>query len=217
MRKRLASHIEACFPEMRTQPFLVACSGGVDSVVLTHLLKELDLGFELAHCNFKLRGRESDLDAAFVSNLAKKLNLEIHLKDFDTDSYAKLHKLSIQQAARQLRYTWFRELLDQRGLGFVVTAHHADDVLETFLINLTRGTGLDGLTGIPARAPGIRRPLLEFSGKEIRTYAENAGLQWREDASNKEEKYLRNRLRKKAIPALKESDPRFLQNFEKSL
>jgi len=217
MRKRLASHIEACFPEMRAQPFLLACSGGVDSVVLTHLLKELNLDFELAHCNFALRGKESDLDAALVSNLARVLNIELHLKTFDTRGYAKHHKLSIQQAARELRYTWFRELLEQNALGFVVTAHHADDVLETFLINLTRGTGLDGLTGIPARAPGIRRPLLEFSGKEIRSYARKAGLQWREDASNKEEKYLRNRLRQKVIPALKESDPRFLLNFEKSL
>ena len=99
----------------------------------------------------------------------------------------------------------------------MVTAHHADDVLETFLINLTRGTGLDGLSGIPARAPGIRRPLLAFTGEQIRSYAKKAGLQWREDFSNQEDKYLRNRLRKTVIPALKESDPRFLSNFDKSL
>jgi tRNA(Ile)-lysidine synthase len=217
MLKRLLSHIEARFPEMKGQPFLMACSGGVDSVVLTHLLKQLNLNFELAHCNFGLRGRESDLDAEFVSDLGRKLGLKHNLKYFKTKEYAKEHKLSVQQSARQLRYAWFRELLEQNSLGFVVTAHHADDVLETFLINLTRGTGLDGLTGIPARAPGIRRPLLGFSGGEIRLYAENAGLQWREDASNKDGKYLRNRLRHKVIPALKECDPRFLLNFQKSL
>ena len=217
MHKRLASHIDDYFPEMREQPFLVACSGGVDSVVLTHLLKELHLNFELAHCNFGLRGGESDLDAEFVSDLAEKLSLKMHVKSFDTNQYANENKLSIQQAARQLRYTWFRELLEENALNFVVTAHHADDVLETFLINLTRGTGLDGLTGIPAHTPGIRRPLLGFSGMEIRSHAKKLGIQWREDASNKDAKYLRNRLRQQVIPALKDSDPRFLSNFQKSV
>jgi len=217
MRKRLAAHIEDRFPEMREQPFLLACSGGVDSVVLTHLLKDLKFQFELAHCNFKLRGKESEQDAEFVSRLAQELSLKIHVKDFNTCKYAITNKLSIQEAARQLRYTWFKEILGKRKLHFVVTAHHADDVLETFLINLTRGSGLEGLTGIPARTPWIRRPLLEFSGAEIRSYAKEAGLHWREDASNTEEKYLRNRLRQKVIPDLKQSDPRFLVNFEKSL
>jgi tRNA(Ile)-lysidine synthase len=217
MRKRLASHIADNFPEFTEQPFLLACSGGVDSVVLAHLLKGLDFRFELAHCNFQLRGEESDRDAEFVSDLAKELRLKLNIKCFKTKRYANKHKLSIQESARQLRYSWFRELLQERSLSFTVTAHHADDVLETFLINLTRGTGLDGLSGIPARAPGIRRPLLAFSGKEIRSYAKKKGVRWREDSSNLENKYLRNRLRQKVIPALKESDPRFQSNFEKSL
>lgn len=217
MQKRLAAHIEDRFPEMREQPFLVACSGGVDSVALTRLLKALNCNFELAHGNFKLRGRESDQDAAFVSELAQELGLILHLKSFNTISYRKLNKQSIQESARELRYRWFRELLSERSLAFVVTAHHADDVLETFLINLSRGTGLEGLTGIPARAPGIRRPLLPFSGDEIRSYAKKAGWQWREDSSNKTDTYLRNRLRKKVVPGLKESDPRFLANFRKTL
>ena len=186
-------------------------------MVLTHLLKELELRFELAHCNFRLRGAESEEDAEFVSNLAKKLDLNINLKSFDTGRYAKEHKVSIQEAARQLRYAWFRDCLEKRKLSFVVTAHHADDVLETFLINLTRGTGLEGLTGIPARTSWILRPLLEFSGKDIRSYAKKAALTWREDSSNREEKYLRNRLRQKVIPELKKSDPRFTANFEKTL
>lgn len=199
------------------QSFLVACSGGVDSVVLTHLLKELGLQFELAHCNFRLRGTESERDADFVSDLAKQLNLKLNLKSFNTEIYVKEHKVSIQEAARQLRYAWFRELLAKRKLSFVVTAHHADDVLETFLINLIRGTGLEGLIGIPARTSWILRPLLVFSGRDIRSYAKKTGLSWREDSSNREEKYLRNRLRQKVIPELKKSDPRFLVNFEKSL
>jgi len=202
---------------MRTQPFLLACSGGVDSVVLTHLLKELELQFELAHCNFRLRGAESDRDAEFVSDLAKNLDLKIHITSFETSEYIKKHKVSVQVAARQLRYDWFRGCLEKRNLSFVVTAHHADDVLETFLINLTRGTGLEGLTGIPARTSWILRPLLEFSGRDIRSYAKKAGLTWREDSSNREEKYLRNRLRQKVIPELKKTDPRFTANFEKTL
>ncbi|MEJ2585671.1 MAG: tRNA lysidine(34) synthetase TilS, partial [Robiginitalea sp.] len=179
MQKRLAAHIEGNFPEMREEVFLLACSGGVDSVVLTHLLKDLGLRFELAHCNFKLRGKESEQDAVFVSQLAKKLNLKCYLKGFKTNTYSKKYKVSIQEAARQLRYTWFEELLKESNLSFVVTAHHADDDLETFLINLIRGTGLEGLSGIPARSPGIRRPLLPFSGEEIRSYAKKEGLQWR--------------------------------------
>ena len=217
MRKRLAAHISENFPEFAAQPFLLACSGGVDSVVLTYLLKELGFHFELAHCNFNLRGRESEQDAEFVTSLANEFNLEVHIKCFNTKEYANTHKLSIQESARQLRYSWFDELLQLHSLSFTVTAHHADDVLETFLINLIRGTGLEGLSGIPARAPGIRRPLLGFSASEIRIYASKVALKWREDSSNLEDKYLRNRLRKEVIPALKVSDPRFLSNFEKSL
>lgn len=217
MEHRFQAHIETHFPEMPGQPFLLACSGGLDSTVLSHLLRDMGLRFEIAHCNFQLRGAESRLDAEFVRNLGATLEIPVHINSFDTLSYAASKHLSIQQAARQLRYAWFKEICRERGLPFVVTAHHADDVVETFLINLIRGGGLDGLTGIPPRANGIRRPLLPFAHTELTAYAAEKGLRWREDASNQEEKYLRNRLRHRVIPELKKADSRFMQNFQKTL
>ncbi len=217
MEQAFNVHIEKHFPEMFGQPFLLACSGGLDSTVLSHLLKGLGLRFEIAHCNFQLRAEDSELDAAFVQDLGIALDAPVHVKNFSTKDYAGSNKLSIQQAARQLRYGWFEELCSEREFAFVVTAHHADDVVETFLINLIRGGGLAGLTGIPARARGIRRPLLPFVLEDLKAYAAVKGLRWREDASNKEEKYLRNRLRHRVVPELKKADPRFMQNFQKTL
>lgn len=211
------AHIADHFPELREAPFLLACSGGLDSVVLAHLCAALDLSFELAHANFHLRAEESDMDQEFVEKLGKTINRKVHVKHFDTAIYISEYKLSVQQAARELRYGWFRALLRERKLDFIVTAHQADDQLETFLINLTRGSGLRGLGGIPAAAPGIRRPLLAFSRDSLLSYATNSQIAWRDDSSNLQEYYLRNRLRHQVIPALREADPRFPENFGKSL
>jgi tRNA(Ile)-lysidine synthase len=215
--QQFKTHIADHFPELREAPFLLACSGGLDSVVLAHLCDALDLAFELAHANFQLRGKESDRDQEFVEELGAKIGRQVHVKHFDTTTYQTQYKLSVQQAARDLRYRWFQALLRQRGLSFIVTAHQADDQLETFLINLTRGSGLRGLGGIPDAIGPIRRPLLVFSRDAIRAYAEQHKIAWREDSSNLQEYYLRNRLRHTVIPALKEADPRFGDNFGKSL
>lgn len=216
MEESFLKHIKHRFPGMLNQRFLLACSGGLDSVVLCHLCVSLDLDFEIAHCDFKLRGRDSDSDREFVENLAKKVDHIIHVKCFNTSNNVSISKQSIQQEARMLRYDWFKELTAQHNLAFTATAHHADDELETFLINLTRGGGLQGLTGIPDRTPDLCRPLLSFTRSEIRSYAEKNEIQWREDISNLEDKYLRNRLRKEVIPPLKAADTRFFKNFLKT-
>ncbi|MGB1308982.1 MAG: tRNA lysidine(34) synthetase TilS [Oceanihabitans sp.] len=195
---------------------LVAISGGLDSVVLTHLCKQAKLNFALAHCNFNLRGNESDADQDFVLQLAEDLDVEVFIQNFETEKFAKAHKLSTQMAARELRYEWFQELSKQLQFDYILTAHHADDNLETFLINLTRGTGLDGLTGIPEVNENIVRPLLKFSREEMESFAKNNNLKWREDSSNASTKYLRNKLRHEVIPKLKEVNPELLPNFEKT-
>ncbi len=196
---------------------LIAISGGVDSVVLTHFCHMLKIDFALAHCNFNLRGEESDTDESFVYELAKELDLEVFIESFDTDNYAKLNKLSVQMAARDLRYTWFNEMAEQLKFDYILTAHQADDDLETFLINLSRGTGLDGLTGIPEINDNIVRPLLSFSRDEILHYAQSNKLKWREDSSNESTKYLRNKFRLEVIPKLKDTNLQFLQNFKRTL
>ena len=210
----LRTHIINDFPELLEGKFLVACSGGIDSVVLVNLLARLNLDFVIAHCNFQLRGYESDLDAYFVEDLARKINRKAIIKDFNAEAHAEEKRLSIQLAARELRYQWFAKLLDQYQLIKLVTAHQSDDNLETFLINLSRGTGLDGLTGIPERNAFLSRPLLPFSRDDIMAYAQKEHLQWREDLSNEEDKYLRNKIRHDVVPALKDLHPSFLRNYE---
>ncbi|WP_233188620.1 tRNA lysidine(34) synthetase TilS [Tenacibaculum sp. SG-28] len=202
---------------MKDKKLLVAISGGMDSVVLTHLLHGLGYAISLAHCNFQLRDQASDLDEKFVVSLGEKLQIPKYTIQFDTVKYCKKNKVSTQIGARELRYTWFSELLALHGLDYVVTAHHANDNLETFLINLTRGTGLDGLSGIPALNGNIVRPLLFFSREQIKNYALSYDLSWREDASNTDTKYLRNKIRHTIIPILQEMNPSMLQSFTKSL
>jgi len=155
-------HIKKEFPELFADPFLVAVSGGVDSIVLAHLCKALNLKFGIAHVNYTLRGAESDEDAAFVAELATRWGVPYYTATFDTIAVKRTRKGSIQEVARDLRYTWFAELIDKETYAYVATAHHADDDLETFLLNLSRGTGIKGLVGIPARREFIRRPLLSF-------------------------------------------------------
>ncbi len=192
----------------------MACSGGLDSVVLTQLCHSLKLDFSIAHCNFQLRGTDSDADEQFVVELAKKVNVKNFVKHFNTNNYVAQNKVNIQSAARDLRYAWFTELMQENQIRTLVTAHHADDNLETFLINLSRGTGIDGLTGIPVKTDTISRPLLAFSRTQILNYAKAENLEWREDVSNTNVKYLRNKIRHEIIPILKELHPTFLKNFK---
>ncbi|MBT8385080.1 MAG: tRNA lysidine(34) synthetase TilS [Bacteroidia bacterium] len=217
MLAQFSQHINSHFSFLKDKKLLIAISAGIDSVVLSQLLHSLKFNISLAHCNFQLRGKESDKDEAFVKKLAKDLKVPIFTQSFETAGYAKKQKLSIQLAARELRYKWFEEVLRINGLDFVLTAHHADDDLETFIINTARGTGLDGLTGIPERNENILRPLLPFSRTHIEKYAKEKGITWREDQTNLEINYLRNKIRHKIIPVLKEINPALLASFKTTL
>lgn len=186
----------------------------MDSVVLAHLCSKLNLNIALAHCNFNLRGNESDEDENFVIELADNLELEVFIERFETEVYARTQKISIQMAARELRYKWFEDLKETLGFDYIFTAHHANDNLETVLINFVRGTGLEGLTGIPERNGNIIRPLLAFSREEIEDYARISHLNWREDSSNTSVKYLRNKIRHEILPKLFELNPKMLETFE---
>lgn len=217
MLKKLKTHIENNLFFLGEPKLLIAISGGIDSVVLTHLFHKLELNIALAHCNFNLRGDESDADEDFVLDLAEDLNIEVFTQRFDTQAYAKDKKLSIQMAARELRYNWFKELSEQLKFDYILTAHHADDNLETFLINFTRGTGLEGLTGIPEVNGKFVRPLLPFSSEDIEAFAKAQNIKWRDDSSNKSVKYLRNKLRHEVVPILKEINPSVLQSFQTTL
>ena len=213
MLQKFKKHITKEFPFLKDTKLLIAISGGVDSVVLFHLLHKLNYDVSLAHCNFKLRGKESDLDEEFIKNLNQISANQIFTIIFDTEKYAKEHKLSTQIAARELRYNWFQKLITEHKFEYVLTAHHADDNLETFLIHLTRGSGLDGFTGIPKVNGNIVRPLLAFSRKEILNYAKDHDIEWREDASNASNKYIRNKIRHQVLPVLKEINPSIFDSF----
>tara|TARA_R110002012_G_scaffold319023_1_gene538488 strand:+ start:36083 stop:37393 length:1311 start_codon:yes stop_codon:yes gene_type:complete len=210
------NHIHKNLSFLTKSKFLIAISGGMDSMVLTRFCHNLKLNFALAHCNFNLRGAESDADEDFVLEIAEDLDLEVFVESFDTETYASKNNLSIQMAARELRYNWFQDLADQLNFDYILTAHHADDNLETFFINLMRGTGLDGLTGIPETNGKLVRPLLPFSHTALQLFANNEKIVWRNDSSNASTKYLRNKLRHDVIPILKEMNPQFLQNFQKT-
>ncbi|MFD2586698.1 tRNA lysidine(34) synthetase TilS [Croceitalea marina] len=213
MLANFKSHIELTFPFLKETKLLLACSGGLDSVVLSYLLRELNFDFALVHCNFNLRGDESNQDMEFVEKLAVQLMVPFYSKSFDTEYEMQQRGGSVQMVARNLRYEWFQDLLKTEGYEYVITAHHADDALETFLINLSRGTGIDGLTGIPHQNEKIIRPLLPFSQSEIVQYASSNEIKWREDSSNASTKYLRNQIRHKIVPELKETNTNFLNNF----
>ena len=217
MLQKFQNHTQQNFSFLKGKKLLVAVSGGMDSMVLVDLFQKLKFDFTLAHCNFQLRGTESDGDENFVVTYAKQNDITCFVAKFDTEKYSKAHKLSTQVTARNLRYNWFNEILEQEKFDYIVTAHHADDVVETFMINLSRGTGLDGLTGIPSQNGNIIRPMLPFSRKEIENYVLENKLKWREDSSNASDKYLRNKIRHHIIPVFKEINESFLQSFQNTL
>lgn len=216
MLQKFQNHIQQNFSFLQDSKFYIAVSGGIDSMVLVHLFQHFQLQFGLLHCNFKLRGEESDADMKFIHDYAEENRLQLKIGFFETAQIAKECKISIQVAARELRYNWFYEQMEENNVDFVATAHHLDDNLETFLINLSRGTGLDGLTGIPTINDKIFRPLLPFSREEIENYANENNLKWREDSSNTSDKYLRNKIRHHVVPILKDINPDFLDSFQKT-
>ena len=188
---------------------ILAISGGADSIFLMHIFLELGVKFELAHCNFKLREKESDDDEIFVKNIANKYKLKLNVKSFTTLKYAEEKKMSIQMAARDLRYKWFNHLLITQKAKYIATAHHQDDTIETFFINLIRGAGISGLSSISSSntSMNVIRPLLQISRMDIVNYLLKRNLLFREDSSNKSIKYLRNNIRHNLVPLLEDMNP----------
>jgi tRNA(Ile)-lysidine synthase len=197
--------------------YLVAVSGGIDSMVLVDLLLEAKIPFSIAHCNFQLRGKDSDEDENFIHRFADQRNIEFFVKQFDVEAFKKSGNYSTQMAARDLRYAWFQELKEEFHFDYLLTAHHLNDSLETFLINLSRGTGIDGLKGITSKNGWVLRPLHSFSKKSIKEYADQNSIKWREDISNSGNDYVRNKIRHQIEPTLKEIHPEFMNNFHETL
>ena len=196
---------------------ILALSGGIDSMVLAGLLLKSKVEFVAAHCNFHLRGEESDGDEKFVRDYAERNGIQCFVKHFETEKYAAEQGISIEMAARELRYAWFEELRQQLGYDKIAVAHHADDQAETFIINLLRGAGLNGLKGMKPQNGVIIRPLLWVSREQIRKYAVENQILWREDHTNAESVYLRNKIRNQLLPAFDELQPEARQGLYKSL
>lgn len=202
-------------PDYHSTKFLLAISGGVDSMVLFNLFNVLNLSFEVAHINYNLREKDSENDQLLTEKRCREYNIPFHLKK--VTAHDNQPKNSIQNWARDLRYDFFRIILKEKKLDYIVTAHHLNDELETFIINLSKASGIKGLSGIPSKQNSILRPLLKFSKTEIYDFACENKIQFREDASNQKNDYLRNRIRNEIAPKLLETNENFLENFGKSL
>jgi len=196
---------------------LLAVSGGIDSMVLAHLFVRQGFDFSIAHCNFNLRGTEADDDERFVRDYAENHRIGFFSKSFDTSGYASAKGLSIQMAARELRYRWFEELRSVSRFAAVALAHNLNDNIETFLINLVRGTGIAGLAGIKPKNDHLVRPLLFASRTEIMEYCEKYEVKYREDSSNADTKYVRNKIRHLIVPVLREINPSFENTIEETI
>lgn len=196
---------------------ILALSGGIDSMVLADLLLKVKVDFVAAHCNFHLRGEESDGDEKFVRDYAERNGIQCYVKHFETEKYAAEQGVSIEMAARDLRYAWFEQLRQHLGYDIIAVAHHADDQAETFFINLLRGAGLNGLKGMKPQNGVVIRPLLWASREQIRKYAAENHIVWREDHTNAESVYLRNKIRNQLLPTFDELHPEARQGLYKSL
>ena len=209
-------NIENEYPQLNNKKILLAVSGGVDSMTLLHLFSLTKLNFSIAHCNYNLRSNESLEDEFLVKKIAKKLKIELHIKNINIKNYLNKNKLSVQIAARKIRYDWFNSLIDKYHFSYIITAHHLDDQLETLLINIGRGSGIEGLIGIP-ESKLLLRPLLNFTKKEILTYANDNNVIWNEDSSNSKNNYLRNSIRNLLIPKWKDLVPDLEKNLKKTI
>jgi tRNA(Ile)-lysidine synthase len=196
---------------------LLAVSGGIDSVVMSELFDKCGFSYGIAHCNFGLRGTESDEDAKFVQNLAEGKRVEFHSEMFNTKAFAREQKISIQVAARQLRMNWMSNLLDQFGYDYYATAHHQDDQIESFFINLFRGTGISGLHGILPKQGKLIHPMLFTNRENIGNFAKKNKLAYREDSSNLKNDYTRNKIRHQLIPVIKKLNPEYTEIFTENV
>lgn len=214
--EQLLNHIDRLALCKTTDKILLAVSGGLDSMVMFHLFRQTGFHIGVAHCNFQLRGSESDDDAAFVEATCRQLGVSCHLTRFNTAEVAKARGISIQMAARDLRYEFFQELTQTNGYDAIATGHHFHDIIESIFLNLIRGTGLDGFRGIASRKGNVIRPLLFATREMIESYADSQGLQWREDASNSSDDYARNFLRHQVLPSFQQMNPSFATGFRRT-
>ncbi len=217
MLNQFLHHIETQELFGETDKLLVAVSGGKDSMVLLDLLQRGNFNVGVAHVNFRLRGKASEGDEEFLRSYCGEQNIPFFTTAFETKNYAAANGISTQMAARKLRYDWFTEILTKHQFDYLLTAHHANDNLETALLNLSRGTGISGLTGISAKKDTLIRPLLFVTRQEIDTYAKEHTIRWREDASNASTDYARNRIRHEVIPKLKTLNPNLESTFQRSI
>ncbi|MEB0261645.1 MULTISPECIES: tRNA lysidine(34) synthetase TilS [unclassified Mucilaginibacter] len=215
--KRFVDFIEQNSLFTPANNILAAVSGGMDSVLMAYLLKAAGYNFSIAHCNFMLRGADADADQEFTRQLAQQLGVSFHTIKFDTQQYTNNNKISIQMAARDLRYNWFNQISQSDGYDTIALAHHQNDTIETILLNLTRGTGIAGLHGILPKNGRLVRPLLFLTRDEIQTIITAEGLKYVEDASNASTKYARNKIRHQVVPLLKELNPNLEATFENNL
>jgi len=209
MLQQFTNYIKENHLFTRSETLLVGVSGGIDSVVLLDLLDQAGFSFAIAHCNFKLRGAESDGDEKLVTSLSKKYDARLYKRTFDIAEYAQEHKISIEMAARDLRYRWFETIRTTHHFDFIAVAHHRDDQLETFFLNLARGTGLAGLTGMRPMNGKLVRPLLFASRQEIEKYSHDNLIEFREDSSNLNTDYQRNKIRHDLLPIMELLNPSF--------
>ena len=213
MQKQFLKYCEKIGLTKETK-ILLTVSGGLDSMALLHLFHLSGFSIEVAHCNFNLRGEESNGDELFVKETCDSLDISFHCKHFDTQKYAQDYGVSIQMAARDLRYTWFEEIRSTNNIDFIATAHHQDDQIETILLNLSRGTGLKGMHGILAKHQYIIRPLLFCDRQALESWMKEQGYLHREDSSNASVKYSRNKIRHQVLPVLKEINPSLSNTFQ---
>lgn len=206
-QERVAQYINQKRLFMPTDKVIIALSGGADSVALLCLLQTLGYNCEAAHCNFHLRGKESDRDEAFVCQLCAKRQVPLHIVHFNTVRTAEERHISIEMAARELRYEWFEEIRRKSGANVIAVAHHRDDSVETLLLNLIRGTGINGLRGIRPKNEHIVRPLLCLDRKEIINYLNRTGQDYVTDSTNLQDEYTRNKIRLNLLPMMQEINP----------
>lgn len=217
MHNRLIEYISTEKLIQKGEKVLLAVSGGIDSVVMCHLFSKTNFDFGIAHCNFGLRGKESDGDALFVEKLAKNFKVPFHLNNCNANNYAQEKSISIQMAARDLRFAWFEELSQKENYAVYATAHHLDDAIETYFINQLRGTGIAGLHGLLPKNGKLIHPLLFTSRKEVVDYVKQNKLSFREDSSNKSIKYLRNSLRHRVLPVLEDIQPAYRDILQQNM
>lgn len=217
MLEQFLNHInqhELCNPTGRV---LLAVSGGLDSMVMLHLFKKADYSVAVAHCNFQLRGAEADEDERFVADACQSLDVPFYSKKFATKNYAQENRVSIQVAARDLRYAWFQQLMDDHGFEHLATAHHVNDSLETVLLKWIHGSSLESFAGIPVQNKKIIRPMLFATRTLLSDFASEKGIMWRSDSSNDSDDYQRNFIRNQVIPKLKEINPALESTFQHGL